>query len=291
MKLSDDFLVRLERLSIVARRISAGLPHGTHLSRRRGPSVEFREHRAYTPGDDPRTIDWNAAARLGQPFVKEFTAEEAVHVGILIDASASMNFGTPPKLETAQTLGAALAYIALAGLDLVTVCSFAEKLTELQPPARGKHAVVPLFRAIEKVQGGGRTDFRACFGSPVLPGRSILFVLTDFYDRAGYGDALRALRAHRVEVNLLHLVSPEETQPPPSGRVVLEDLETGERRRVTLTPRSLEAYQTALERYLESIETFALEHKLNYARLSSADPIEESIAAVLQSSRMLTRHK
>lgn len=288
MLLTDEFLLRLERLSIAARRLAAGLPHGAHVSRRRGPSVEFRQHRAYTPGDDPRTIDWNAAARLGQPFVKEFAAEEAVHVGVLVDASASMGYGSPPKLEAAQQIAAAVAYVALAGLDAVSVYAFAETLREIAPAARGKHAVVPTFRAIEQIRAAGRTDFRALPGE-MLVGRTILFVITDFYDRR-YAQTLRSLRRRRFEINLVHLISPEETRPP-EGRLILEDLETGEQRRVTITPREAAAYGERFEAYLAALETFALENELNYVRVGSAEPIEDSVTKILRGSRMLQQRK
>jgi uncharacterized protein (DUF58 family) len=293
MNLSDEFLLMLERLSIAARRLTAGLPHGTHLTRRRGASVEFREHRPYSPGDELRYIDWNAAARLGQPFVKEFAAEEAVHVAILLDASASMAFGAPPKIETARTVAAALAYIGLAGLDSVSLFSFADRLRPVAPSCRGKHAVLPLLRALETVRPEGRTDFRACLADPPseLHPRSILFLLTDFYDRDGYAEALRALRRRRFELNLIHLVCPEELEPPGTGRLLLEDLETGERRRVTLTPGAREAYRRRLDRYLASLESFALENELSYARVSSADPAEQTITRILRQSRMLQRRK
>lgn len=288
MLLTDDFLVRLERLGIAARRMAAGLPHGSHVSRRRGPSVEFRQHRAYTPGDDPRTIDWNAAARLGHPFVKEFAAEEAVHVGVLVDASASMGYGEPPKIDAAQQIAAAVAYVALAGLDAVSVYAFGESLREIAPAVRGKHAVMPTFRAIEGIRPGGRTDFRA-LPAEMLAGRTILFVITDFYDRR-YPQALRSLRRRRFEINLVHLVSPQEMKPP-EGRLILEDIETGEQRRVTVTPREAAAYGERLEAYLASLETFALEHELNYVRVGSADPIEDSVTKILRGSRMLQQRK
>ena len=293
MKLSDEFLLRLERLSIAARRLAAGQPGGTHLSGRRGASLEFREHRAYSPGDELRYIDWNAAARLGQPFVKEFAAEEAVHVGILIDASASMSFGTPSKIESARTTAAALAYITLAGFDSVSLYRFDHTLRPVTPRTRGKHAVLPLFRAIESIEAEGPSDFAACFGEPpeALRDATILFVITDFYDRAGYAAAIRELRARRFELNLIHLVSPQEVGPPPAGRLILEDLETGERRRVTLTPAVVERYRRRLEHHLASLETFALENELNYVRVGSADPIEETIARILRGSRMLQKRK
>lgn len=293
MKLSDDFLLMLERLSIAARRMSAGLPHGTHLSRRRGPSVEFRDHRAYSPGDELRYIDWNATARLGHPFVKEFTAEEALHVGILVDVSASMGFGTPSKFETAQTVAAALAYIGMAGLDAVSLHAFGERLRTVVPAARGKQAVHPLFRALEQLRPEGRTDFAACFGDPpeALRARSTLFLITDFYDSSGTPAAVAALRKRRCEVNLIHLMSPEELEPPAGGRVLLEDLETGERRRVTMTPRTRDAYRRALDRHLEALAALALENELGYVRISSADPVEQTVTRILQESRMLQRRK
>ncbi|MHC4607548.1 MAG: DUF58 domain-containing protein, partial [Planctomycetota bacterium] len=102
MQFSGDFLRVLERLYLLARRRMTREEHGSRPSARRGGSIEFHDYRHYTPGDEARYIDWNVYARHGSLFVKEFAAEETVHVSVLLDASASMTFGDPPKIDAAR---------------------------------------------------------------------------------------------------------------------------------------------------------------------------------------------
>ena len=116
-----EFMRRLERLEIVSRKIFTGKMRGEKRSRRKGFSQEFADYRDYSHGDDLRFIDWNAYGRLDRLFIKLFMEEEDLHVHLLIDTSLSMGFGAPSKLEYAKKVAAALAYIALSGLDRVGV--------------------------------------------------------------------------------------------------------------------------------------------------------------------------
>src|SRR5574338_410224 len=117
----EAFLRRLERLALVARRASIGQTQGERRSQKRGQSVEFADFRPYVMGDDFRRIDWNAYARLERFFIKLFVEEEDLSVHLLVDTSRSMNWGQPNKLWYATRIAGALSYIALAGLDRVTI--------------------------------------------------------------------------------------------------------------------------------------------------------------------------
>src|SRR5580692_8431617 len=109
--LSPELLAQLERLELVSRKIFRGRIKGERRSLRKGQSVEFADFRSYVPGDDLRFVDWNTYARLDRLFLKLFLEEEDLHFYCLIDASESMNFGTPSKLEFAKRLAAALGFI------------------------------------------------------------------------------------------------------------------------------------------------------------------------------------
>lgn len=291
MKITEDFLRRLERLTLVAKKMFGDAPTGQHPSHRRGPSIEFRDHRAYAPGDELRYVDWNAYARLDQPYVKEFEAEEAVHVGVVLDASESMNFAD--KFEAARTIAAALSYIALANLDSLTLYRLGERLDVVRSTLRGRHTVIDLLEQIEAMSTGGRTDFRAALRDPLtrLRGRSILFVVTDFYDREGYPDAIRSLRAQKFDVNLIHVVAAEEKEPKLEGRYVLVDLETGARRKLAVTSEMLARYREAWGRFAGAVDAFALQHEIACVRLDAESPLEEMIGAILKSSGMLAKRK
>src|SRR5215831_7804015 len=120
MAFDAKFLKTLEALNLLARRTLTGDDRADRLTPRKGASLEFNDYRRYAPGDEIRYIDWNVYARHGSLFVKEFTAEENVHVSLLLDASGSMSFGRPSKFEAARELAAALGYIGLANFDTVS---------------------------------------------------------------------------------------------------------------------------------------------------------------------------
>ena len=117
----EAFLRRLEQLAILSRQALSGQMQGERRSAKRGQSVEFADFRPYALGDDFRRIDWNAYARLERFFIKLFVSEEDVTVHLLVDVSRSMDWGTPHKLDYALRAAGALGYVALVGLDRVTV--------------------------------------------------------------------------------------------------------------------------------------------------------------------------
>src|SRR3981189_1440196 len=115
--LSPDFLVRLEQLELVSRKIFLGAIKGERRSKRKGQSVEFADYRNYVKGDDLRHLDWNLYARLDRLFIRLFQEEEDLHFYVLIDNSLSMDFGSPTKLHYARQVAAALAFIGLVNMD------------------------------------------------------------------------------------------------------------------------------------------------------------------------------
>src|SRR5512143_3503378 len=139
--LSPDFLRELEALRRrLLVRTSSGAA-GERVARRHGSSAEFLEHRGYTTGDDLRHLDWLAFARTGEPVLKLFRAEEDVVVRLVVDASASLDHGTPTKLETAKRLAAAIGYMAIAGSERAQVIAAGEGLARVGEPTRGKAAL------------------------------------------------------------------------------------------------------------------------------------------------------
>src|SRR5215470_18037401 len=156
--LGPDFVRELEvlrrRLEIRVR--SGG--GGEHLARRRGGSSEFQEHRPYAPGDDLRRIDWAAYARTGEPVLKLFRAEEDVVARLVCDASASLGYGEPPKLDVARRLAAAVGYMTLARSERAQVFVAGDGLAREHAPSRGRGGLPALLRALEALEPRGGTD-------------------------------------------------------------------------------------------------------------------------------------
>ncbi len=289
MPFDPAFVRSLESLNLLARRLLSGEDPGERRSDRRGASVEFADHRRYAPGDEIRYIDWNVYARHGSLFVKEFAAEESVHVHVILDRSASMAFGRPPKMEAAREVAAALAYIGLARFDTVTVHAMAEALETRTPALRGKGAVHELLRSLEDLQPAGRSDFRAALAAPLArgKGRSLAILVSDFHDPEGRAAGISSLLSRRHQVHLVHLVAREEVEPPERGRYHLVDLETGRERAVPLTPAVVERYRGRFRAFCDELERYARERELYYSRIRSDEPLEKRIRDLLRRGGIL----
>jgi uncharacterized protein (DUF58 family) len=287
MPFDAGFLRSLEALNLMAKRVLAGDSRAERLTPRKGASLEFADYRRYTPGDEIRYIDWNVYARHGNLFVKEFAAEENVHVTILLDVSRSMDFG--PKFQAARELAAALGYVGLCNYDSVSLFTFGAELRPVLQFMRGKARIFDLLPALEALAPGGLTDMRACFRAalPRLRGRSLVLLISDFYDIEGYADAVRALLSQRFGIHAVHLLSREEASPEVRGRVSLLDLETGRARDVALAPETLQAYRKRFQRFLGEVEDFCRAHELASARVFAEDPLERRVLDVLSAGGIL----
>ncbi|HVE42607.1 MAG TPA: DUF58 domain-containing protein [Planctomycetota bacterium] len=287
MAFDAGFLKTLEALNLLARRTLTGDDRAERLTPRKGASLEFADYRRYTPGDEIRYIDWNVYARHGNLFVKEFTAEENIHVSVLLDTSRSMEFGG--KFQAAKELAAALGYIGLANYDTLSLFTFGSEVRPVKKFLRGKGRVFELLSAVDAVQTEGVTDMRRAFG-PALPrlrGRSLILLVTDFYDLAGYSEGIRELLAQRFGVHLIHMVAREEMTPQARGRFSLLDLETGRTKDATLLPRTVEAYSRRFRQFCSEVEEFGRAHELAYARILADEPLERRVIEILRAGGIL----
>jgi uncharacterized protein (DUF58 family) len=228
---------RLEQLTLVAARTRAGAYKGDRRSNRRGSSLEFADQRDYAPGDDLRRLDWNAYARLERPLTRLYEDEQDLAVHLLIDASASMGFpqpeageqpAVPRKFDLARLLIAALGLIALSAGDRLTVTVFGGGGERLAP-VRGRAAAPRLLSFIEGLRPGGAVDVGAALGAyarrPERPGLCVL--VSDLMGTFDLSAGLNALIGRGCEVGVLHVLSPDEVDPPLNGDLRLIDSETG----------------------------------------------------------------
>ncbi len=287
MAFDADFLKTLEALNLLAKRTLAGDDRAERRTPRKGASIEFADYRRYVPGDEIRYIDWNVYARHGSLFVKEFSAEENLHVTILLDTSRSMEFGG--KFRAAKELAAAMGYIGLSNYDTVNLYAFGSEMRMVKKFLRGKGRIFELLAALDGLSTEGATDMRVAFKAalPKLRGRSLVLLLTDFYDLAGYAAAVRELLAQRFGVHLIHLVAKEEVAPTARGRMSLLDLETGRARDVALLPRTVEAYRRRFDLFCAEVEEFSRSHEMAYARVLADDPLDRRVVDVLRSGGIL----
>ena len=247
---------------------------GDHLARRRGGSAEFLEHRPYAPGDDLRRMDWLAFARTGEPVFKLFRSEEDVVVRLVLDASASLDAGTPRKLDAAKRVAAAVAYMALAESERAQVVAATEGVDRMTEPARGRAALPKVLRAFDEIAARGGTNLAAALDAVVRrsPRPGMLVVLSDFLDPSPFDAAVTRAVSAGHDVVLVQVLAPEELQPDLDGDLALEDAETGAVVEVTVDARAIEAYLARLNTLFAALRQLAKKHAATYVRASSAEP-------------------
>ena len=216
--------VQLDRLALgSAAAAPAASVAGLRHARARGYGLETTDHRPYRPGDDPRQIDWNADARLRQLTVRVLQAEGQAHVHIVLDASASM----APKMDAAQKLTAALAYLTIARRDLAGISIFSDTVTSHLPATRGRAHLHHIFTTLDAASSSGGSQITASLTaiSQRLRPPAFVIVLSDFFT-PGFGlDGLRALSARGLDPAVLQLVTDSEVEPTIADGDTLIDAE------------------------------------------------------------------
>ncbi len=285
--LPPSLLARLERLELASRKIFRGQLQGERRSKRKGQSVEFADYRGYVPGDDLRMIDWNLYARLDQLFLKLFQEEEDLHLHVLVDASGSMRFGIPTKLHVAKQIAAALGYVGLCRSDRVRVAALG-RAGDRAPVMRGRTGLPRLLTYLESIDGAsadqpenislatGVKEFLVRGGSP-----GITVLITDLMDKSGYEVALRSLVGRRMDVFLIHLMSPEELDPPLLGDLRLIDVEDADATEITLNAYALKKYRETVRGFIDSARGFCRRRGITYVFARSDTPIESLVTDYL----------
>jgi len=285
----EAFLRQLERLLLLMRSPVRGGLKGGRRSVKRGQSVEFADYRDYTLGDDLRQLDWNVYARLERLFVKLFVEEEDVTVTLLLDASASMDSGRPAKLLFAKRAAAALGYIGLASEDRVAVSALAGRIARRRAALRGSGRVFRLLADLSSIQpADGPTDLVAAarHAAAQLHGRGVVVLLSDLLDP--FADkVIRELAATGSELVVLHILSPDELDPPFEGDLRLVDTETGDRVDVTVDLATIDAYKARVAAWKSGFADLAAKRRASYVDLSSDVNLADLMFAELRRRRVL----
>ncbi|MDR3711079.1 MAG: DUF58 domain-containing protein [Capsulimonadaceae bacterium] len=288
--LEPEFLRKLETLTLVARKSYAGRMKGERRTAKKGHSVEFADFRDYAPGDDLRYVDWKAYGRLDKLFLKLFREEEDLSVHLLIDNSKSMAFGAPiTKARYAAGIAAALGYIGLLEYDRVTVTTFSAGLGQRLPHLRGRASIPTYLRFLSGLEApGGQTDLtgalRRYAEREAFPGLAI--VLSDFLGE-GLKDGLYALLARGFEIVLIQILDPAEVEPALAGDMRLVDAETGEELVVSISPFLLGEYQARLASLVEEISILSRRHGVEYVRVTTQTPFEETVLQYLRTGGLV----
>lgn len=287
-RIDPELLRRLERLDLAVGRIQRGELGGRRESGSRGSGTEFLEHRSYAPGDDPRRVDWNVYARLEELHVKEFTAEERLHLVLVVDTSPSMDYGRFHKLARARELAACLGFVALRRLDRVTLVGIGAR--EARPVSFQGHGRTFDFldRALEIEPGDAAPSVEPVVNFVRAQGRRPeVVVLTDLLGRDSRRTLLQALGSTARHATCLHLVDPDEESPRLGGRVRLVDAETGRRLTIRVDLPTLEAYRERFAQHLAAVRAECRSSRVGYVRLSTEEPAEQAVLSTLRHGGLL----
>lgn len=268
---------RIRRVEVKTSRLVQALLEGSHQSVFKGRGIEFEEVREYQEGDDPRSIDWNVSARMNRLFVKRFVEERERVMMLVIDVSASENFGSNGllKRELAAELAATLTMGALRSQDRVGLCLFSDRIERYIPPKKGRGHVSRVVRevlGIKPIGRGTRYHVVEKFLLQTVKARCALFFISDFLND-GFERPLRLL-AQRHEVIPVCLQDPRESALPDVGVIRLEDPETGTTMLVdTSDPAVRLAYSNASSLHQSERDTAFVRLGLTHLQLQTDQPL------------------
>ena len=289
-RLDSRFLRKLEHHMLMAKGVYSGELMGGRRSKRRGAGIEFTDHKAYSPGDDLRYLDWNVLGRLDELFLKTFEMEEDLYVYVLVDASQSMDYGDPSKIEMAKVIAACLAYIGLAKQDIVKLSFFSDELVAGSDLFKGRGRIFRVFDFLNEHDTRGGTNFEESLTSFVRYNRrhGIAIVISDFLDPAGIEDGLKILTHHKFGIYGLHVIDPTEENPELVGDLNLVDSETEDVLPVSVRRSTIETYREFFDKHCAHIRRFLNSYNGHYIKVPTTTGLEDLVLKVFRREGLLT---
>lgn len=283
--LSPEVIKRIARLEIRARHIVEGLLSGMHRSPYFGQSVEFLQHRQYTPGDDLRHVDWKVWAKQDRLYVKQYEEDTNLRCCLLVDVSASMSYGSGPltKCDYAATSAAALAYLLLRQQDAVGCVAFDERVRETVPFRTSTGHLTTIVRALDSKEPRDKTNLYGILArvAETYPRRAMMVLLSDLL--VDLDDTLRGLRLLRQrghDVLVLHVLDDDELDFPFARPARFEGLETPDH--LSCNPRALrEGYLEALDRFLSNVRRGCARDGIDYMLIRTSMPLDAALNTFL----------
>jgi uncharacterized protein (DUF58 family) len=287
--LDPQMLARLQGLQLRARLIVEGYISGVHRSPFHGFSIEFAEHREYSPGDDLRYLDWKVLGRTDKYYLKQFEEETNLICYLLLDTSESMHYQSDAaamsKLEYAKCAGAALAYLILQQQDSVGLVTFDREIRALVRASSNPSHLKELLHVMEQSAAERKTSTGAIFHELAerFKKRGIVVILSDLFDNVDAMMAgLKHFRHRRHEVILLHVLDPAELDFPFRNTTLFRGLE--QLPEVLVEPRALrKAYLEEFNGYLRRLKQGCRMHRIDYVPLRTDQSLEVALSSYLAS--------
>jgi uncharacterized protein (DUF58 family) len=278
-------LDELSSLALVARTVVEGFMAGHHTSPLRGSSVEFAQHRPYSPGDELRRIDWKVFAKSDRLVVKEYIEETNLSCHLLFDASESMGYGSLEwtKLDYARWCAAALAHLVIAQRDTAGLIVFDNAHRQKVPPSNGAPQEAAILGTLEKAEAKGETGIGKALGllAPRLRHRGIVAIFSDFFDDLDQVmEGVRRLVFGGHEPILFQVLDPQETRFEFDAYLRLDGLEGAGVQKID--PNAIrEAYLAEIEAHNQALARAARALSIDYVPLLTNEPLDAALSAYL----------
>ena len=278
-------LARLGSLDLVAKQVVEGFLTGRHRSPYHGFSVEYLDHRHYSPGDDLRAMDWKMLARSDKYQIKLFEDETNLRAYILLDCSESMAFksGEIDKLSYGAYLASALTYLLIRQNDAVGLVLFDKEVRQYIPPKAHPTQYRRILQALDGIKSGGETDVGAVLHEAAerTKRRGLIIVISDLIDNEeSIASGLQHFRHNNHEVIVFHTLDDAELTFPYDRLTRFKDMEGAGR--VTANPKSLRRrYLERIQAFTEKIKHDCFERKISYNLASTTEPYDRFLAAYL----------
>jgi len=290
--LHPEAIKRIARLDLRARHVVEGFLSGMHRSPYFGQSVEFRQHREYTFGDDLRYVDWKVWAKQDRFYVKQFEEDTNLRCTLLVDVSNSMRYGDGAmnKYEYGCTIAACLAYLLLRQQDAVGCVAF-DETTRMTVPLRTKrNHLESVIQALDVAAPRDKTDLYGILRAATesFPRRGMMVVISDLLvERPGFFRGLKLLRSRGHDLLVFHVMDDDELDFPFSGPTRFEGLESLDVLRCN--PRALrDGYLRALNAYLDEVRRGCTQNRVDYVLLRTSQPLDVALSAFLSNRMAVT---
>lgn len=279
-------LARLSNLYLRARWVVEGIMSGIHRSRSKGFSVEFEEHREYSPGDEIRRIDWKALGKFDRYFIKETEDETNLRAYLLLDTSTSMNYASNgiTKFEYGCILTASLAYLILKQQDAAGLVTFSNHIESFIPPKARRGYLMEILHDLEGRVPSGETDVGRILQEIAgkMKRRGLVILVSDLLDESE--EILKGLRLFRFKGNdviVFHLLDSAELELPFDGNILFEDMEEAGLK-VTADPQAIrKVYRRVVEDFINHLRKECRENSIDYQLLSTSTPLDHALVSYL----------
>ncbi|NLW85419.1 MAG: DUF58 domain-containing protein [Planctomycetes bacterium] len=285
---------KLRNLNLTVRQAVEGFISGLHRSPHKGFSVEFSEHREYTPGDDPRHLDWVAWGRSDRLYIKQYEQETNLRAYILLDVSTSMNYrhsGVMTKFSYGAYLAACLSYLMCRQQDVVGMIAFDRDIRWHVTPGSTPAHMDRIFKHIENTRPGGGTAIATTFHklAQMLSKRGLVIIISDLYDEpSAVLKALQHFVYKKHQIILMHLMDKAEVQFPFKSMVSFVDMETNER--IQVDPHQVrDAYVAQMRQFIEGWRKECGDRRIEYLNVVTDTPYDTMLLNYLARRKAMMR--